>query len=278
MPANSALDRLASALAETDAVLVGAGAGLSTSAGFVYSGERFWRHFADFAAKYPFRDMYSGGFHRFESPEEFWAYWSRYVLINRYEPAPKPVYRDLVQMIEGHDHIVLPTNVDHQFQLAGIDHSRLFYTQGDFGLFQCSVPCHQGTYDNEAIIRAMVAEQRDLRVPSELIPHCPVCGEPMSMNLRADDTFVQDVGWYEAAARYREYLETRAAGRLLLLELGIGNNTPGIVRYPFWRLTAANPDVTYATINVAALRVPDEIADRTIAIEGDVGDVLAALA
>ena len=193
------IERLKKALAGADKVVIGAGAGLSTSAGFVYSGERFERFFSDFGRRYGFSDMYSGGFYPYKTPEEFWAYWSRYVFVNRYMDAPKPVYEELLALVRGRDYFVITTNVDHCFQRAGFDKKRLFYTQGDYGLFQCSVPCHSETYDNEDAIRAMIAAQEDMRIPAELIPKCPVCGKPMTMNLRSDDKFVEDEGWHEAA-------------------------------------------------------------------------------
>lgn len=200
------IERLKHALDEADAVVIGAGAGLSASAGLTYSGERFETHFKDFADKYGIQDMYSGGFYPFASPEEYWAWWSRHIMVNRYERALKPVYDDLLNLVEGKDYFVLTTNVDHQFQLAGFDKKRLFYTQGDYGLWQCSEPCHQRTYDNETTVCQMFTEQRDMRVPSELVPPCPVCGRPMAMNLRTDNTFVQDEGWYTAANRYSDFL------------------------------------------------------------------------
>lgn len=214
-------------IAEADAVVVGAGAGLSTAAGFTYSGRWFEENFADFIQAYGFGDMYSGGFYPFATLEEHWAYWSRYIFINRYQNPPKPVYRDLLELVRGTDYFVLTTNVDHCFQKAGFDKERLFYTQGDYGLWQCSVPCHEKTYDNEAAVRRMVAEQKDRRIPSELIPRCPICGKPMSMNLRADDTFVEDDGWHKAAERYQAFLRRHAKSKTVYLELGVGSNTPG---------------------------------------------------
>ena len=227
------IEKLKEAIKKADAILIGAGAGLSTSAGFTYSGQRFEQYFSDFAAKYGFRDMYSGGFYPYETLEEHWAYWSRYIQINRYENPPKLVYDTLLKLVDGKDYFVLTTNVDHCFQKAGFDKKRLFYTQGDYGLWQCSEPCHQGTYDNEAVVCQMVSEQRDMRVPSELIPRCPRCGKPMSMNLRADDTFVQDEGWYAAAQRYEDFVRRHSGKAVLYLELGVGMNTPGIIKYPF---------------------------------------------
>ena len=259
-----------------DAVVVGAGAGLSASAGLTYSGERFRRYFGDFQVKYGIRDMYSGGFYPFESQEESWAWWSRQILVNRYTKAPKPVYEDLLHLVEDKDYFVLTTNVDHQFQLAGFDKRRLFYTQGDYGLWQCSQPCHQETYDNEETVRRMFAEQKDMRIPAELVPHCPRCGRPMTMNLRCDNTFVQDAGWYAAARRYEDFLRRHRGMRVLFLELGVGGNTPVIIKYPFWKMTMENRKAAYACVNLEETYVPQEIRKRAVCIAADIGMVLTA--
>lgn len=269
--------RLKRELDTADAVVIGAGAGLSTSAGFTYGGERFHRYFSDFEAKYGYHDMYSGGFYPYTTPEERWAFWSRTIYINRYQDPPKPVYQDLLQLVRGKDYFVLTTNVDHCFQKAGFDKQRLFYTQGDYGLWQCSRPCHQKTYDNEAAVRKMFTQQRNLRVPSDLVPHCPVCGAPMSMNLRVDDTFVEDVGWHAAAGRYEAFLRSHQGQHLLFLELGVGGNTPVIIKYPFWNMTHQNPRANYACINLAEAYCPKEIQKQAICIDGDIGNVLHAL-
>ena len=270
------IERLKKALAGADKVVIGAGAGLSTSAGFVYLGERFERFFSDFGRRYGFSDMYSGGFYPYKTPEEFWAYWSRYVFVNRYMDAPKPVYEELLALVRGRDYFVITTNVDHCFQRAGFDKKRLFYTQGDYGLFQCSVPCHSKTYDNEDAIRAMIAVQEDMRIPAELIPKCPVCGKPMTMNLRSDDKFVEDEGWHEASKRYADFLRGRT-GKALFLELGVGWNTPGIIKVPFWQMTAGDENSIYACVNVGEAVCPEEISDRAILIDGDIGSVISDL-
>lgn len=270
----SKTEKLRTVLAEADAVVIGAGAGLSASAGFVYDGERFEHHFSDFAQKYGFQDMYSGGFYPYSTQEEFWAYWSRYIFVNRYMDPPKPVYHNLLELVKDKDYFVITTNVDHCFQKAGFDKKRLFYTQGDYGLWQCSEPCHQGTYDNEAVVRQMVEEQRDMRVPSELIPRCPRCGKPMSMNLRADDTFVQDEGWYAAARRYEDFIRRHSGGAVLYLELGVGMNTPGIIKYPFWQQVYKNPKANYICINRGQAYTPQEIEKRSLCLNTDIGEVL----
>ena len=268
------IERLKAALQDCDAVVIGAGAGLSTAAGFTYTGERFEKYFSDFAAKYGIQDMYSGGFFPFATPEEHWAYWSRYIFINRYQDAPKPVYDDLLKLVQGKDYFVITTNVDHCFQKAGFDKKRLFYTQGDYGLFQCSEPCCQETYGNEVTIRQMVEQQCNMRVPSELVPHCPICGRPMTMNLRCDDTFVEDEGWHRAAERYSEFLRRHKGLKTLFLDLGTGMNTPAIVKFSFWRMANEWPDAAYACINLGEAYAPREIEARSICINADIGSVL----
>ncbi len=287
--------RLREALNEAEVVVIGAGAGLSTSAGFIYSGERFEKYFSDFIARYHFEDMYSGGFYAMQFPaEELWAYWSRYIYINRYMDPPKPVYRDLFELVKDKDYFVLTTNVDHCFQKAGFDKHRLFYTQGDYGLFQCSKPCHKKTYDNEETVRRMVLAQGftitddgtlalpeaaplRMTVPAELIPRCPVCGEPMRMNLRSDDTFVEDEGWHTAAQRYTDFLRLHRNRKTLFLETAVGWNTPGIIKFSFWQMTNERPDAVYACLNYGEAYAPEEIAERSICINGDIGEILKEL-
>ena len=271
------LEQLRTALDEADAVVVGAGAGLSTSAGLTYAGERFERLFGDFIERYGFTDMYTAGFYPFDTLEEKWAFWSRHIWCNRYEPAPKDTYAKLLALVCDKDFFVITTNVDHQFQKAGFPKDRLFYTQGDYGLWQCSEPCHQKTYDNFETVKAMVEQQRDLRVPSELVPHCPVCGKPMSMNLRADNTFVEDEGWHAAAARYTSFLRAHQTGKVLYLELGVGGNTPSIIKYPFLRYTYDKPQATYACLNFREAITAREIEDRSILINADIDAVLDEL-
>lgn len=288
------IEKLRTALRDCDAVVIGAGAGLSTASGFNYAGERFEKYFSDFEKKYGFHDMYFGGFYPFPTEEESWGYWSRNIWINRYTDAPKPVYEDLLKLVEGKDYFVITTNVDHRFQKAGFDKKRLFYTQGDYGLFQCATPCSQTTQDNEATVRKMLLSQgfvieRDnsltlpegvtpkMTVPSELIPHCKRCGGKLTMNLRCDDSFVEDEGWHEAAGRYEDFLRTHAGARLLFLELGVGYNTPVIIKYPFLHMTKTNKNATYACINLGEADCPEEIESRAICIDADIGSVIADL-
>lgn len=268
------IEQLQEIIEKADAVVIGAGAGLSTSAGFTYSGDRFQEYFSDFIEKYHFRNMYEGGFYPFDSPEEYWAYWSRYIYINRYVDAPKPVYENLFELVKDKDYFVLTTNVDHCFQKAGFAKERLFYTQGDYGLFQCQTPCSPYTYENEALVKRMVEEQKNMRISTDLIPKCPVCGKPMTMNLRADDTFVQDAGWDIHAGYYEKFINRHKKSKILFLELGVGYNTPGIIKYPFWQMTAANPRAIYACINYGEACCPREIEKQSIRVNGDIGDIL----
>lgn len=268
------IDRLRNEIEYADAIAVGAGAGMSTSAGFAYDGERFERNFADFRKKYGITDMYSGGFYPYNSLEEYWAWWSKHIYVNRYDIEVGKPYADLLKLVKDKNYFVLTTNVDHQFQMAGFDKKRLFYTQGDYGLWQCSKACHDKTYDNEEAVRQMVAEQKDLKIPSELIPKCPVCGSPMTMNLRCDNSFVQDEGWYMAANRYEDFIRRHNGMHILFLELGVGANTPVIIKYPFWQMTAQNSKATYACINYGEAVVPREIEKQAICINSDISAVL----
>lgn len=264
------INRLKNEIKTADAIVIGAGAGLSTAAGFTYSGERFEKYFSDFIEKYNFRDMYSGGFYPFASLEEHWAYWSRYIYINRYMDVDNGVYKRLFELVKDKDYFVLTTNVDHQFQKAGFDKHRLFYTQGDYGLFQCSEPCCQETYDNEECVKDMLEFQENMRIPTELIPRCPKCGKPMTMNLRSDNTFVQDDGWYRAAERYEEFLRRHENLHILFLELGVGYNTPAIIKYPFWQMTVKNPKAVYACLNFGEAFCPEQIKSQAICINTDI--------
>ena len=268
------IEKLREKIRTADAVVIGAGAGLSTAAGFTYSGERFEKYFSDFRKKYGFEDMYLGGFYPYQTPEEYWAYWSRYIFVNRYQDAPKPVYENLLKFVAGKDYFVITTNVDHCFQKAGFDKKRLFYTQGDYGLFQCSEPCCQETFDNEDIVLEMLKQQKDMKIPTEFLPICPYCGKPLTMNLRSDDKFVEDEGWHRAAERYENFLRIRAGEKILFLELGVGYNTPVIIKYPFWQMTAKDLNSTYACVNNGQAICPPEIRHKSICINDDISNVI----
>ena len=288
------IGRLKMELETADAVVIGAGAGMSTSAGFTYSGERFQKYFYDFAERFHIRDMYSGGFYPFPDEETRWAWWARHIYYNRYIDAPKPVYQKLLTLVKDKDYFVITTNVDHQFQRAGFDKKRLFYTQGDYGLFQSVDPDIRETIDNEEwVMKAMEAQgfvrdeagvfqvpkegKLSMSIPTELIPKCPVDGSEVVMNLRADDNFLEDDGWHKASAAYSDFLRRHENLHVLYLELGVGANTPVIVKYPFWQMTMGNDKAVYACLNYGEAFCPGEIKERAICIDGDIGEVLNAL-
>ncbi len=260
-------------ISSAERIIIGAGAGLSASAGLTYSGERFYKYFSDFAQKYGIRDMYSGGFYAFKTLNEYWAWWSRHIWYNRYDCPVGEVFGLLLNMVKDKQYFVITTNVDHLFQRAGFDKSRLFYTQGDYGLLQCSRPCRKLTYDNKEQIERMVREQRDMKVPDELIPRCPVCGRPMTVNLRADDTFVEDSGWYAAAQRYENFVRGCKGKNTVLLELGVGGNTPVIIKYPFWAMSR-DEGAAYICINKGEAFAPDIIGDRSVCLDGDITQMI----
>lgn len=271
------MEKLKNEIETADAIVIGAGAGMSTAAGLTYSGERFMKYFSDFYETYGIRDMYSGGFYPFDTLEEYWAWWSRHIYYNRYGVKPGKPYIDLLNLVKDKEYFVITTNVDHQFQLAGFEKQRLFYTQGDYGLWQCSVPCHQKNYDNEQTVRQMVERQKNMRIPSDLIPYCPVCGKPMTTNLRCDDTFVQDKGWYAAKNRYETFIRNCIDKKVLFLELGVGSNTPVIIKYPFWKLTMQNSKAVYACVNYGECFCPKEIEKQSICIDADLRHILEKL-
>lgn len=284
-------------LANADAVVIGAGSGLSTAAGYTYSGERFEKYFADFERKYGFRDMYSGGFYPYQTMEEFWGYWCRNIWINRYAPIPSDLYGRLLALVKDKDYFVLTTNVDHCFQRSGFDKKRLFYTQGDYGLFQSSSPGKEAknrTYDNYEVIRRMILSEgyqiekngelivpKDTKirmtVPSDLVPVCPDDGKLMTTNLRCDDSFVEDEGWHQAAERYQEFLRRHERLRVLYLELGVGMNTPVIIKFPFWEYTKKNPNAFYVCVNLGEAGCSREIVKRSVCIDKGIGEVLNRL-
>lgn len=286
--------RLKQEIEMSDAIVIGAGAGLSASAGLTYSGERFERYFFDFAKKYGIRDIYTGGFYPFPDAETRWAWWARHIYFNRYIEPPRPVYRKLLTLVKDKDYFAITTNVDHQFLRAGFDQKRLFCTQGDYGLFQTVDDRNGKTYDNEEwVIKAMAAQgfvkdadgvfrvpedgKITMRIPAELIPKCPDDGADLTMNLRADDSFAEDAGWHRASAAYSDFLHRHENLRVLYLELGVGGSTPVIVKYPFWQMTLANKNAVYACVNYGEAFCPREIADRSICIDGDIGEVLELL-
>lgn len=264
-------------LEEAEAIVIGGGAGLSASAGLLYSGERYESLFAEFKEKYQFPDMYSGAFYPYDSLEEFWGFFSRYIYHNRYESQLNSLYPSLFSLMKEKNYFILSTNADHLFIKNGFQKERIFYAQGEYGLFQCSVPCHFETYPNEKEIYGMVEREKNLKIPSELIPYCPKCGEPMTTNLRKDNTFVEPEGWQKASQRYEEFLNFHKNKKVLFLELGVGFNTPGIIKYPFWQMTYHNKISNFVSINDKISSVPKEIVERSICLEMDIKEAIDLL-
>ena len=278
-------------ISSAQAIVIGAGAGLSTSAGFTYSGERFNKYFFDFAKKYGITDMYSGGFYPFENKETFWAWWSRHIYYNRYVYAPIPVYNILFDIVKDKNYFVITTNVDHLFQKSGFNKKRLFYTQGDYGLFQSVNPLIRKTYDNEKIIMDMMAVQGfvkdeegiyqvpqnnkiSMQIPTEFIPKCPDDGSDMTMNLRSDNSFVEDDGWHKASMAYHDFITQNKNSRILFLELGVGMNTPIIIKFPFWQMTEQNPKAIYICLNYNQAFCPKQIEKQSVCINDDIYNIL----
>ncbi len=274
---NEKITQLKYELKNADAIVIGAGAGLSASAGFTYHGERFKKYFSDFEEKYGFHDMYLGGFYPYQTLEEYWAYWSRYIYVNRYMNTPKSTYQDLFNIVKNKNYFVITTNVDHCFQKSGFDKKRIFYTQGDYGLFQCSEPCCNKTFENKDMIIDMIEHQHNMKIPYNMIPKCPYCGKPLTMNLRADDKFVQEEGWYNAAERYQNFLQQQQNKHILYLELGVGYNTPIIIKYPFWQMTVKNTKAIYACVNYGEASCPHNIEKQSICINNDISKILKEL-
>ena len=271
------IEKLKQEIKNSDYILIGAGAGLSTSAGFLYDGKRFEDNFKDYIKKYGFTDMYSAGFYNFPTLEEYWAYFSLYVYINRFDIEENETYLNLYNIVKDKNYFVITTNVDGRFIDSKFDKDKIFAVQGDFALFQCSKPCRQETFYNEKYIREMIKYKKEMKIPTELIPKCPYCGRNMSMNLRADDTFVQDKNWDEQKNRYEEFLKMSDNSKILFLELGVGFNTPSIIKYNFWRMTLNNKKSVYASINLGECYCASDIEERSICIDYDIAEVLKKL-
>lgn len=277
MDKNKLIQKLKEEIENSEYILIGAGAGLSTSAGFLYDGKRFEDNFKDYIKKYGFTDMYSAGFYNFPTLEEYWAYFSLYVYINRYDIEENETYLNLYNIVKNKNYFVITTNVDGRFADSKFDKDKIFAVQGDFSLFQCSKPCRQETFYNEKYIREMIKYKKEMKIPTELIPKCPYCGRNMSMNLRADSTFVQDKNWDKQKLKYEKFLKNSNNSKILFLELGVGFNTPSIIKYNFWRMTLNNKKSVYASINLGECYSASDIEERSICIDADISEVLKKL-
>lgn len=268
------LDRAIKKIYESDYILIGAGAGLSTAAGIDYTGKRFTDNFGDFILKYSMKDMYSSGFYPFKTSEEKWAYWARHINVNRYQVGETDVYKKLLKLVENKDYFVLTTNVEHQFWINGFEDKRIFATQGDYGFLQCGEACHDKLYYNEELIKEMLDKTEDCKIPSDLVPKCPVCGAEMETNLRKDNLFVEDEKWHDANKRYMDFLHKITGENIVFLEMGVGFNTPGIIRYPFEQMTYDNPNATLIRLNKDYANAIKENKSKTISFDENIEEIL----
>lgn len=264
-------------LEKADAVIIGAGAGLSDAAGIRYSGSRFTENFKEFIDRYGMTDMYTAGFYPFRTEEEKWAYWSRHIRMNRFDAPAGEVYKQLLELVSDKPYFVITTNVDAQFHKAGFDPKRIWAVQGDYGKLQCAFGCHDKLYDAQELITDMTERQSDCRIPSELVPRCPVCGGRMEINIRKDMYFVQDQNWYDERIRYEDFLNTVKGSNIVFLELGVGYNTPTIIRWPFEKMALKLPNATLIRINRRRADIPKQLAERGISLCEDIQTALNAI-
>ena len=268
------LDKAYEAIKNADYILIGAGAGFSTAAGIEYTGERFERYFKDFIEKYHFTDMYSSGFYPFKTSEEKWAYWALHIFANRYDVGKTDVYQKLLKLVENKDYFVLTTNVESQFWINGFEDEMIFATQGDYGLMQCEKACHDKLYPNRELVFEAIENTKDCMIPRELVPVCPVCGGNMEINVRKDNFFVEDEKWHDMYANYSKFLEKiEESDKLVLLELGVGFNTPVIIRYPFEQMTHDNPNVTLIRLNRSYAQAIPENKEKTISFDEEISEI-----
>lgn len=260
-----------------DYVLIGAGAGLSTAAGLEYSGENFRKNFNEYIKKYYFTDLYTASFYDFSSQEEKWAFWAKLIDINRFNEKPLKLYQELFKLVNNKKYFVVTTNVDGQFEKAGFEKDKIFATQGDYAYLQCEQACHDKLYYNEEIVKEWLQNTRDCKIPSDLVQKCPVCGGNMDMNLRKDAYFVQDENWYKQAKKYEEFLDEIEGKNVVLIEVGVGFNTPGIIRFPFEQLTMRNVNANLIRINKDYSFVGEEIRNRSISFDEDTNEIVKDL-
>lgn len=272
---NNNIENIKKLIDEAEYVLIGGGAGLSASAGIEYSGKRFEDNFKEFIEKYHFTDMYTSGFYDFKTQEEKWAYWAKHMYINDIGMKATNLYKEILELVKNKKYFVITTNVDDQFYKAGFDKNRIFATQGSYAYIQCSYACHNKIYNATDMVKEMVENIRDCKIPSELVPKCPVCGENMEVNLRKDAYFVQDDNWYRQDEKYGKFLDNTKDKKVLLLELGVGFNTPGIIRLPFEQMVYNNNEWNLVRINKDNTSTFFDIEDKIIKIKDDISAVFS---
>lgn len=274
---NETLKNIRNLIDKAEYILIGAGSGLSTSAGIEYSGERFENNFKEFIEKYHFTDMYSAGFYDFDTEEEKWAYWSKHMYLNNIGMDATDLYKNIFELVKNKNYFVITTNVDEQFYKSGFDKDKIFATQGSYRYIQCKNACHNKIYDATNIVKKMIENITDCKIPTKLVPKCPVCGGEMEVNLRKDAYFVQDDNWYKQDKKYGEFLDKTKNKRLLLLEFGVGFNTPGIIRFPFEQMTYQNENCILIRFNKDNCMTFLDIENRILKVEDHIKDIVSKL-
>lgn len=282
-PYEEQIMQAADMIQKADYVLMGAGAGLSTAAGAVYGGTWFEKNFKEFKEKYgngPYmQDMYSAGFHPYPDEESFWGYWSKQAILGGIDLDVTPLYKDILKLLKDKRIFCLSTNADGQFQKAGYKEEQIFCTQGDYFHIQCQKACHQRTYNAVKLFKQMDQARKNCQIPTYMVPKCPICGGPMTMNLRCDQYFVQDEAWYQAEKRFGDFLNEalKSQKNLLLLELGVGFNTPTIIRFPFEKLVKENKQVNLIRLNLNEAVIPESIEQQAVGINKDIKQTIKDL-
>lgn len=282
-PYEEQIMQAADMIQKADYVLMGAGAGLSTAAGAVYGGTWFEKNFKEFKEKYgngPYmQDMYSAGFHPYPDEESFWGYWSKQAILGGIDLDVTPLYKDILKLLKDKRTFCLSTNADGQFRKAGYKEEQIFCTQGDYFHIQCQKACHQRTYNAVKLFKQMDQARKNCQIPTYMVPKCPICGGPMTMNLRCDQYFVQDEAWYQAEKRFGDFLNEalKSQKKLLLLELGVGFNTPTIIRFPFEKLVKENKQVNLIRLNLNEAVIPESIEQQAVGINKDIKQTIKDL-
>lgn len=260
-----------------DAILIGAGAGLSSSAGIDYSKYSFSKNFPELVKAYGMTDMYTSSFYDFDSEEERWSYWAKHINYSFIAPPPLKTYKELYELVKNKNYFVITTNVDGQFEKSGFDKTRVFEVQGSYGKMQCSVGCHNRVYDNTKLVKKMLECKDNLKIDKELIPKCPVCGKNMEINIRKDSFFIEDDNWHYLNDNYEKFIKNNIDKKMILIELGVGFNTPGIIRYPFDQLAYKYDNVTLIRINNKYPEILLKSKGKSISIAEDCTEAIKML-
>ena len=274
---NSRIIQAKQAIKQADYIIIGAGSGLSTAAGLLYSGEKFEKDFKEFIEKYHLDNLYSASFYEFKTQEEKWAFFAKMIKLNRYNEKTLKLYQELYEIVKNKEYFVLSTNVDGQFYNSGFDKDKVFEVQGDYSYLQCENACHNKLYNNKELVEKWLRNTKNCKIPSDLVMKCPVCGGNMDMNLRKDANFVQDENWYRQSEKYEDFLSRSKGKNVVLLEIGVGFNTPGIIRFSFEQMTANIEKTTLIRINKDYPNPMLEIENKTISFDEDTNKIIEDL-